>query len=141
MNMLKSDMIQKISRHIASLDFSQYADGIKTTPDRAFIEEFLNHFELASVGTPLLSNDANCKFLLTTEYLFWWDDCVEYNYHPINDVLIYYDEMFGTVAVSKKSDDTYMGAIADDDVPEDKCDEFAEAMQSLIDMILFLENN
>lgn len=75
--------------------------------------------------------------MLTTNYLLWWDDAVEYNYEPIDNVSIYEDCMFATIAVSKKEEDTYMGNIVDgDDLDENKRDAFAEAMQSLIEFIL-----
>lgn len=85
----------------------------------------------------MLALEATYKFLLTTNYLLWWDDAVEYNYEPIDNVLIYEDCMFATVAVSKKHEDTYMGNIVDGyDISENKRDGFAEAMQSLIEFIL-----
>ena len=65
-------------------------------------------------------------------------DYADYGKHlAIDNVLIYEDCMFATVAVSKKKEDTYMDNIVDgDDLEEDKRDAFAEAMQSLIEFIL-----
>lgn len=134
---LTETKVETIKKYIKEQNFSQYIDGIMEQPSTMLIEEFSQYFDDIVFGDPLLAFEATYKFLLTTNYLLWWDDVVEYNYEPIDNVLIYEDCMFATVAVSKKKEDTYMGSIVDsDDLDEDKRDAFAEAMQSLIEFIL-----
>ena len=129
-----------IKNYIKEQNFSQYIDGITEQPSTMLIEEFSECFDDIEFGYPLLALEATYKFLLTTNYLLWWDDAVEYNYESIDNVLIYEDCMFDTVAVSKKKEDTYMGNIVDgDDLEEDKREAFAEAMQSMIEFILRLK--
>ena len=137
---LTETKVEAIQKYIKEQNFSQYIDGITEQPSTMLIEEFSECFDDIEFGYPLLALEATYKFLLTTNYLLWWDDVVEYNYEPIDNVLIYEDCMFATVAVSKKKEDTYMGNIVDgDDLEEDKREAFAEAMQSLIEFILQLK--
>ena len=137
---LTENQVEIIKKYIKEQNFQQYVDGITDQPSTLLIEEFAECFDDIEFGYPLLALEATYKFLLTTNYLLWWDDAVEYNYESIDNVLIYEDCMFATVAVSKKKEDTYMGSIVDgDDLDEDKRDAFAEAMQSLIEFILRLK--
>ena len=137
---LTETKVEAIQKYIKEQNFSQYIDGITEQPSTMLIEEFSEYFDDLEIGYPLLALEAKYKFLLTTNYLLWWDDAVEYNYEPIDNVLIYEDYMFATVAVSKKKEDTYMGNIVDgDDLEEDKREAFAEAMQSMIEFILRLK--
>ena len=137
---LTETKVETIKKYIKEQNFQQYVDGITDQPSTLLIEEFSECFDDIEFGVPLLALEATYKFLLTTNYLLWWDDAVEYNYEPIDNVLIYEDCMFATVAVSKKKEDTYMGNIVDgDDLDEGKRDAFAEAMQSLIEFILRLK--
>ena len=137
---LTETKVEAIQKYIKEQNFSQYIDGITEQPSTMLIEEFSECFDDIEFGVPLLALEAIYKFLLTTNYLLWWDDAVEYNYEPIDNVLIYEDCMFDTVAVSKKKEDTYMGNIVDgDDLDEDNRDAFAKAMQSLIEFILRLK--
>ena len=137
---LTETKVEAIQKYIKEQSFSQYIDGITEQPSTMLIEEFSECFDDIEFGYPLLALDTTYKFLLTTNYLLWWDDAVEYNYEPIDNVLIYEDYMFATVAVSKKKEDTYMGNIVDgDDLEEDKREAFAEAMQSMIEFILRLK--
>ena len=130
--------VEAIKKHIKEQNFLQYIDGITEQPSTMLIEEFSECIDDIEFGYPLLALEATYKFLLTTNYLLWWDDAVEYNYEPIDNVLIYNDCMFSTIAVSKKHKDTYMGNIVDGyDISENKRDGFAEAMQSLIEFILW----
>ena len=129
--------IEAIKKYIKEQDFQQYVEEITEQPSSLLIKEFSECFDDMEFGCPLLALEATYKFLLTTNYLLWWDDAVEYNYEPIDNVSIYEDCMFATIAVSKKEEDTYMGNIVDgDDLDENKRDAFAEAMQSLIEFIL-----
>lgn len=129
--------IEAIKKYIKEQDFQQYVEEITEQPSSLLIKEFSECFDDIEFGCPLLALEATYKFLLTTNYLLWWDDAVEYNYEPIDNVSIYEDCMFATIAVSKKEEDTYMGNIVDgDDLDENKRDAFAEAMQSLIEFIL-----
>ena len=137
---ITENQVEIIKKYIKEQNFQQYVDGITDQPSTLLIEEFSECFDDIEFGVPLLALEATYKFLLTTNYLLWWDDAVEYNYEPIDNVLIYEDCMFATVAVSKKKEDTYMGNIVDgDDLDEDKREAFAEAMQSLIEFILRLK--
>ena len=137
---ITENQVEIIKKYIKEQNFQQYVDGITDQPSTLLIEEFSECFDDIEFGVPLLALEATYKFLLTTNYLLWWDDAVEYNYEPIDNVLIYEDCMFATVAVSKKKEDTYMGNIVDgDDLDEGKRDAFAEAMQSLIEFILRLK--
>ena len=134
---ITENQVEIIKKYIKEQNFQQYVDGITDQPSTLLIEEFSECFDDIEFGVPLLALEATYKFLLTTNYLLWWDDAVEYNYEPIDNVSIYEDCMFATVAVSKKKEDTYMGNIVDDDdLDEDKRDAFAKAMQSLIEFIL-----
>ena len=129
--------IEAIKKYIKEQDFQQYVEEITEQPSSLLIKEFSECFDDIEFGCPLLALEATYKFLLTTNYLLWWDDAVGYNYEPIDNVSIYEDCMFATIAVSKKEEDTYMGNIVDgDDLDENKRDAFAEAMQSLIEFIL-----
>lgn len=137
---ITENQVEIIKKYIKEQNFQQYVDGITDQPSTLLIEEFSECFDDIEFGVPLLALEATYKFLLTTNYLLWWDDAVEYNYEPIDNVLIYEDCMFATVAVSKKKEDTYMGNIVDgDDLDEGKRDAFAEAMQLLIEFILRLK--
>ena len=137
---ITENQVEIIKKYIKEQNFQQYVDGITDQPSTLLIEEFSECFDDIEFGVPLLALEATYKFLLTTNYLLWWDDAVEYNYEPIDNVLIYEDCMFATVAVSKKKEDTYMGNIVDgDDLDEDKRDAFAKAMQSMIEFILRLK--
>lgn len=137
---ITENQVEIIKKYIKEQNFQQHVDGITDQPSTLLIEEFSECFDDIEFGVPLLALEATYKFLLTTNYLLWWDDAVEYNYEPIDNVLIYEDCMFASVAVSKKKEDTYMGNIVDgDDLDEDKRDAFAKAMQSMIEFILRLK--
>ena len=136
MTSLSETKISAIKKYIREQNFSQYIDEITEEPDMELVNEFSECFDDVDMGTPLLALEATCKFLLTTTYLFWWDDCVEYNYEPIDNVLLYNDDMFDVLAISKKKEDTYAGAIVESDVPENIREELAETMQALIEFVI-----
>ena len=133
---LTETKVEAIQKYIKEQNFSQYIDGITEQPSTMLIEEFSECFDDIEFGYPLLALEATYKFLLTTNYLLWWDDAVEYNYEPIDNVLLYNDDMFDVLAISKKKEDTYVGAIVESDVPENIREELAETMQALIEFVI-----
>ena len=138
---LTENNIETVKMHIIEQNFSQYVYGITEQPSTLLVNEFSEYFDDIELGAPLLALEATYKFLLTENYLLWWDDCVEYNYEPIENVLVYHDCMYDTVAVSKKREDTYMGDIVHgEDINEDKLDDLAEAIQETVEFILAEKN-
>ena len=133
---LTETKVEAIKKHIKEQNFLQYIDGITEQPSTMLIEKFSECFDDIKFGYPLLALEATYKFLLTTNYLLWWDDAVEYNYEPIDNVLLYNDDMFDVLAISKKKEDTYVGAIVESDVPENIREELAETMQALIEFVI-----
>ena len=133
---ITENQVEIIKKYIKEQNFQQYVDGITDQPSTLLIEEFSECFDDIEFGVPLLALEATYKFLLTTNYLLWWDDAVEYNYEPIDNVLLYNDDMFDVLAILKKKEDTYAGVIVESDVPENIREELAETMQALIEFVI-----
>ena len=85
-----------------------------------------------------MSLDSSYQFLLTTEYLFWKDDCEGFGYLPIDDLIFIGDEEFdGVFAVNKE--DSYGGFIVDDDVEGPEKMHFIKDLNQLIEFITSLQ--
>ena len=137
MNLIESDSVLKIKQFIRSKNFSQYVEAITDVPSSKLIKKFSDWFEMSSIGNPLLSLDSTYQFLLTTEYLFWWDDCEGYGYLPIDNVKLVEDKDLDGVFASAK-DDTYGGFIVDDDITVNEKMYFIEDMNELINYVVSL---
>ena len=137
---MDGDLVQNIKQYIQSIDFSRYCDQITQNPTNKIINKFGNWFTL-DIGTPLLSLDSTYQFLLTTEYLFWWDDCEGYGYLPLEHVEFYTGEDdFDGVYVMDKDWDNKGCFIIDDDITHAEKKPFIEDMTRLITYILRQKN-
>ena len=119
-----------------STNFAKYCKEITETPTPMLIKKFSDWFELSSIGIPLLAIDSSYQFWLTAEYLFWWDDCEDYGYLPINDVKLVGDADLDGISASDK-DDTCGGFIVDDDITGNERICFIEDMNELINFIIW----
>ena len=127
--------LKQIRDKIEAINFEKYNIGITQRPDHKLIKKFMEWFEFENVGTPLLAMDSNYIFALTTEYLFWWDDCEGYGCLSIDDVKLVADEDLDGVFASDK-DDTYGGFIVDDDIVGGKKMRFVKDMNDLINFMV-----
>ena len=89
--------------------------------------------------------------MLTTEYLFWWDDCEGYGCLPLEHVEFYAgeDDFDGVYVMDKDwdnkggfiiDDDNKGGFIIDDDITHSEKKPFIEDMTRLITYILRQKN-
>lgn len=86
-----------------------------------------------------MSLDSSYKFLLTTEYIFWWDDCEGYGYFSIDNVKFHGDDEFeGIFATDKSESEDLGGFIIDEDIPLHMQPDFADDMNSVVNYIQYI---